>query len=114
MMANDSPSSLEPFATLGSPTEGSQCWKAWIHSFRYYVEGKGISDPNRCCSLMSHYLGAEIQDCFGDLGDPLEDEAPEDDDAFKKVVCMLSAHFSAKDNPVYEKKRYQTNVFRTR
>ena len=81
----------------------SHRWKAWICSFKYYVEGKGISDPNRCRSLMLHYLGAEIQDRFEDLEDPLEDEAPEDDDAFKKAVRMLSAQFSAKENPVYER-----------
>ena len=87
-MADDSPSGLKPFATSGSPAEVSQRWKAWIRSFKYYIEGKGISDPNRCRSLMLHYLGAEIQDRFEDLEDALEDEAPEDDDAFKKAVRM--------------------------
>eukprot|EP00117_Sycon_ciliatum_P048584 scpid24912/ scgid3571/ Uncharacterized protein K02A2.6 len=94
---------LPTFDSSGTPAEVGQRWKKWFRSFEYMAEGMGISDTKRLRSLLLHSAGPTIQDLFDDLTDPEETSPPADDDEFKKASRMLSHHFKAEPNPIYER-----------
>ena len=94
---------LPPFNLKGSAAEVSQRWKSWLRAFQYYADGKGITGAHKLKSLMLHYLGQEVQELFEDLEDPARDDPPSGDNEIKQAVRILSNHFLAATNPVYER-----------
>ena len=109
----DEKTSLPSFDCSGTPTEVAQRWKKWLGSFEYMAEARDISAAKRLRSLLLHTAGPTVQDLYEDLPDPLAGSEPSGDNVYKKCVRILSNHFQADSNPVFERHTFRQMNFGT-
>ena len=96
--------SLPPLDVTGPAHVVSERWRKWKRSFKYMVEGKGISDKAQCKSLLLHTAGEAVQDIF----DTLEPALPANPaDVFDQAVKALDDHFKVAVNVPYERHQFR-------
>ena len=96
--------SIDQFLISGHASEVQKRWKKWRRAFQYFIEAKGITDPDRQRSMLLHKAGLQIQEIFEDLEDPVaQADRPGDGNAFKQAVRMLDEHFAYTVNPTFER-----------
>ena len=95
MATGGDPKALPVFDTAGPDHEVAERWRKWKQSFRYMVEGKGISDKQQRKALLLHTAGEDVQDIFDALEPGLTANPA---DVFEQAMTALSDHFSVQVN----------------
>ena len=100
-------SSLPTFDTAGAGVSGR--WKRWVRAYKYYVEGRGITDNGRKRALLLSLGGMGLQDLyesFGELPAPASGS-----NAYKQMLDMFDDHFSPVVNTPYERTVFRNTIF---
>ena len=101
-MSNSVERALPPLGLTGSSSLVAERCRQWKRSYRYYINGKGITNPSRKKAQLLHLARMEVQDIYEDLPDPGPLNADQDNEY---VVCLrkLDAQFRAEENVPYER-----------
>ena len=69
-MSISSERALPPMDLSGLASKVMERWRQWMRLYKYYIDGKGITQAGRKKSRLLHLAGLEVHDIFKDLLDP--------------------------------------------
>ena len=87
-----------PFDMTGPAHKVSAHWEKWKRSFKYFVEGPGITDKKCLRSLQLHHAGVSVQGRF----ETLKEDGSEGD-VYKRAVSAMDASFDHKPRKRFER-----------
>ena len=92
---------IPSFDCKGEPTSVGARWRKWRRAFKFFVEGKGVTNPKQMKALLLRCGRMDLQDIYFTLSATAE--PGEGETVFMVAMNQPEQHFTLQVNIPYER-----------